>query len=67
MSYPQIETFPVSAAKQPAMIFMVVDLPAPLGPKNPVMPWDAEKDIPFKTGIFPKDFVKFVTLIISKN
>ena len=35
ISCPAIRTVPDVADRYPVMIFMVVDLPAPLGPKNP--------------------------------
>lgn len=35
MSYPSIRTVPSVADRQPVMMFMVVDLPAPLGPRKP--------------------------------
>ena len=35
MSMPQILTLPLLGAKLPVNIFMVVDLPAPLGPRKP--------------------------------
>ena len=35
MSCPQTETCPADGAMKPAIMRMVVDLPAPLAPKNP--------------------------------
>ena len=35
MSCPSIVTSPSVAARQPVMMFIVVDLPAPFGPRNP--------------------------------
>ena len=35
MSYPSILTVPSVADRQPVMMFTGVDLPAPLGPRNP--------------------------------
>ena len=37
MSQPLTVTSPEVAARVPAMMFMVVDFPAPLGPRNPQM------------------------------
>ena len=35
VSCPPMVTLPSVAARQPVMMFMVVDFPAPLGPRNP--------------------------------
>ena len=35
MSAPQTEAVPDVGARKPVIIFMVVDLPAPLGPRKP--------------------------------
>src|SRR5438045_4926232 len=35
MSWPQITAVPLVGARKPVIIFIVVDLPAPLGPRNP--------------------------------
>jgi hypothetical protein len=37
MVWPQMLMLPESAEKKPVIIFMVVDFPAPLGPKNPTI------------------------------
>ncbi len=34
-SWPQTRTVPEVGARKPVIIFIVVDLPAPLGPRNP--------------------------------
>ena len=35
MSYPPMVTVPDVAERQPVIMFMVVDFPAPFGPQNP--------------------------------
>src|SRR6059058_3409616 len=35
MSWPQITAVPAVGARNPVIIFIVVDLPAPLGPRKP--------------------------------
>jgi hypothetical protein len=44
---------PEETGKRPAIIFMVVDFPAPLGPKNPWMEPDSTEKLTFETAILP--------------
>jgi hypothetical protein len=46
------------------MIFIVVDLPAPLGPRNPTTsPGPTEKEMLLTAGLVPYNFIRFRTVI----
>src|SRR5947207_4696062 len=46
------------------MIFIVVDFPAPLGPKNPtISPFPTDMEIPSTARCAPYNFVRFFTSI----
>ena len=65
MLNPAIETSPADGGINPVSIRIVVDLPAPLGPRNPnTSPFATVNEIPFTAVIRPNDFFKFWTLII---
>jgi hypothetical protein len=50
---------------KPVIIRIVVDLPAPLGPRKPrTSPRSTENEIPSTARLVPNDFAKFWTLII---
>src|SRR5215469_8428004 len=65
-SNPPTEIFPKDGGIKPVSIRMVVDLPAPLGPRNPsTSPRSTEKETPSTARLVPNILVKFSTLIIS--
>ena len=54
MSYPPMVTVPLVGGVYPVMIFIVVDFPAPLGPRKPrISPCLTEKDNPVTAGKSP--------------
>src|SRR5687768_4803973 len=68
MSWPPTVTFPSVGGIKPVIIRMEVDLPAPLGPRNPrTSPRSTEKEIWLTAILGPKVFVKFSTLIIPAS
>src|SRR6266567_305947 len=65
MSNPPTVTLPAVGGIKPVSIRMVVDLPAPLGPRNPsTSPRSTENETPSTARFVPKNFAKFSTLII---
>ena len=65
MSAPQITAVPLEGVRKPVIIFMVVDLPAPLGPRKPsTSPRSTLKDTSSTAMIGPKRRVKARTSII---
>src|SRR5579859_3423072 len=66
MSAPQTTAVPELGARKPVIIFMVVDLPAPLGPRKPnTSPRFTERETSSTARIGPKCFVRWRTEIIS--
>ena len=54
ISNPAIEAVPLVGGINPVRIFIVVDLPAPLGPKNPkISPFSTENVRPVTAGKSP--------------
>jgi hypothetical protein len=65
MLKPAMETSPADGGINPVSIRIVVDLPAPFGPRNPkTSPFSTVKEIPFTAVILPNDYFKLRTLII---
>ena len=68
MSKPFTVAVPPSGVKKQASIFMVVLLPAPLGPKNPrTSPLAAAKLTSSTATALPKTLRKFFTSIMMKT
>src|SRR5579871_2857024 len=64
-SKPQTLARPASALMKPVMMRMVVDLPAPLGPRNPsTSPGATSNETSLTATLDPKDLRKFSTLIM---
>ena len=56
MSKPPTEIWPEVGGINPVIIRMVVDLPAPLGPRNPsTSPFSTVKETPFTATFGPND------------
>src|SRR5688500_3306595 len=65
MSNPPTVIFPLVGGMKPVIIRMLVDLPAPLGPRNPrTSPRSTVNEMPFTATFGPNVFVKFSTLIM---
>src|SRR5258706_254668 len=63
-SSPHTETLPALGGMKPVIMRMVVDLPAPLGPRNPnTSPLPTSKETPSTARFGPKDLLRFSTLI----
>src|SRR5216684_375701 len=63
-SRPHTETAPALGGMNPVIMRMVVDLPAPLGPRNPsTSPLPTPKETPSTASFGPKDLLRFSTLI----
>ena len=61
----KIVALPESADKNPMRIFMVVDLPAPLGPRKPVMEPDlTSKLTPDRAGLLLKLLASLLVFIV---
>ena len=68
MSNPPTVTVPLVGGRKPVSIRMVVDLPAPFGPRKPsTSPRSTAKVIPSTARFVPNILVKFSTLIISSK
>src|SRR5690349_21225537 len=66
MSCPQMTAVPLLGARKPVIIFIVVDLPAPLGPRKPrTSPRPKSKDTSSTAVTGPNDLVRCRTSIIS--
>src|SRR6266581_4615138 len=64
-SSPHTETRPSLGGMKPVIMRMVVDLPAPLGPRNPrTSPLATSKETASTARFWPKDLLRFSTLII---
>ena len=68
MSNPSTFTLPDVAERQPVIMFMVVDLPAPLGPSSPyIFPFSMLNEMP-RTAVFePYFFTRSLTSIKSSS
>src|SRR6267143_1436878 len=65
-SRPHTETAPALGGMKPVIMRMVVDLPAPLGPRNPsTSPLPTSKETPSTASFGPKDLLRFSTLITA--
>ena len=54
ISNPAIEAVPLVGGINPVSIFIVVDFPAPLGPRKPrISPFSTENEIPVTAGKSP--------------
>src|SRR3981189_3486701 len=63
---PHTETLPALGGMKPVIMRMVVDLPAPLGPRNPsTSPLPTSKETPSTASFGPKDLLRFSTLITA--
>ena len=61
---PAMRTLPASGSRKPVIIFMVVDLPAPLGPRKPsTSPRTTSSDMPSTATISPKRLRKSLASI----
>src|SRR3954453_19185659 len=66
MSKPPTVTEPDVGGIKPVIMRILVDLPAPLGPKKPsTSPRSTEKETAFTASFSPKFLVKLSTLIIQ--
>ena len=66
MSCPPMVTLPLVGGRKPVIMRMVVDLPAPLGPRKPsTSPRSTANDTPSTARLAPNTLVKFSTLIIA--
>src|SRR6266850_1444437 len=64
-SWPPTLTFPSDGGMNPVIIRIVVDLPAPLGPRKPnTSPRSTVKEILFTASLGPKALDRFSTFII---
>src|ERR1043166_5567362 len=67
MLNPPTETSPAEGGMKPVIMRIVVDLPAPLGPRNPsTSPFSTVNETPLTAVIAPKDFLRLRTLITLK-
>src|SRR5438876_440715 len=67
-SSPHTETAPALGGMKPVIMRMVVDLPAPLGPRNPsTSPFPTSKETPSTARFDPKDLLRFSTLITAPS
>src|SRR5438874_13362854 len=65
MLKPPTVTSPAEGGMKPVIIRMVVDLPAPFGPRKPrTSPLFTVNDTPFTATFAPNVFCRFLTLII---
>src|SRR5258708_39563196 len=65
MSWPTTDTLPSVGGMKPVLIRMVVDFPAPFGPRKPsTSPRSTENDTPSTARFGPNVFTKFSTLIM---
>src|SRR3954470_11743291 len=61
-------TRPPVGGMKPVIMRMVVDFPAPLGPRKPsTSPRSTENEIPSTARLEPKNLAKLLTLIIVKD
>src|SRR6266849_6597634 len=65
-SRPHTETLPALGGMKPVIMRIVVDLPAPLGPRNPsTSPLPTSNETPSTARFGPKDLLRFSTLITA--
>src|SRR6185295_12729731 len=65
MSNPPTETEPSEGGMKPVAMRIVVDLPAPLGPRKPkTSPRSTVNEMPSTARLVPKDFFRLSTLIM---
>src|SRR5690348_9532274 len=63
-SSPHTETDPALGGMKPVIMRIVVDLPAPFGPRNPsTSPFPTSKETPSTARLVPKDLLRLSTLI----
>ena len=63
MSWPQTTAVPDVGGMKPVIILIVVDFPAPFGPRKPrTSPFATSKDIPLTACSGPKFFFKLLTV-----
>src|SRR5215467_6427270 len=63
-SRPHTDTSPEVGGMKPVIMRMVVDLPAPFGPRKPsTSPLPTSKETPSTARLGPKDLLRFSTLI----
>src|ERR1051325_12187946 len=66
ISYPPTVIRPSVGGMKPVIMRMEVDLPAPLGPRNPsTSPRSTENEMPFTARFVPNALTKFSTLIMA--
>src|SRR3954463_5801499 len=66
MSWPPMLTLPAEGGMKPVIMRMVVDLPAPLGPRKPsTSPRSTVKEMPSTARFAPKAFTRLSILIIE--
>src|SRR5499427_4287542 len=65
-SSPHTDTPPEVGGMKPVIMRMVVDLPAPFGPRKPsTTPLATSKETPSTASFGPKDLLRFSTLITA--
>src|SRR5215467_6514182 len=65
-SRPHTDTSPEVGGMKPVIMRIVVDLPAPLGPRNPrTSPFPTSKETPSTARFAPNDLLRFWTLITA--
>ena len=63
MSWPQMAAVPDVGGMNPVIIRMVVDFPAPFGPRKPsTSPFSTAKEMPLTASKLPKRFFRLSTL-----
>ena len=68
MLNPPTKTSPAEGGMNPVIMRIVVDLPAPFGPRKPrTSPISTLNDTPFTAVVAPNDFRRFRTSIILKS
>src|SRR5579871_2087162 len=66
MLWPPTVMVPADGGMKPVIIRMVVDLPAPFGPRKPsTSPRSSENEMPSTARFAPNNFSRFSTLIIQ--
>ncbi|OQC26274.1 MAG: hypothetical protein BWX70_02358 [Verrucomicrobia bacterium ADurb.Bin070] len=65
ISWPQIVAVPAVGGMNPVIIRIVVDFPAPFGPRKPrTSPFSTEKETPLTAWNEPKSFLRLLTVSI---
>ena len=66
MSWPQMAAVPDVGGMKPVIIRIVVDFPAPFGPRKPsTSPFSTAKEMPLTASKLPKRFFRLSTLSMS--